>query len=223
MQVEQRTRSFLGASSAKSIVTSPPPTVATKRVSSIAISSYALALDAQGAATVAGATGSTAFPTTPGAYDTSVNGVSDAFVTRLDLLPTGVSAFGRSSPGCTGPLAISVTSMPRVGNASFALTCGNAPPNASGLLALAAAGLATPIPVLGVEFWLDPFSAFFATFGASSDARGACEFGLPIPNQPWFARRRLFVQFFWGGPTSPPPCPPLGLSASNALEITIQP
>ncbi len=184
----------------------------------------ALALDAQGTATIAGRTSSADSPTTPGAFDTSYNdGGADAFVTRLDMLPTGVAAFGRSSPGCTGPLAISVTSMPRVGNTAFALTCGNAAPNAMGLLALAAAGLATPIPVLGVDLWLDPFSAFFVTFGANSDARGACEFALPIPNQPWFARRRLFAQFVWAGPTSPPPCPPLGLSASNALDITIQP
>ncbi len=51
---------------------------------------YALALDAQGAATVAGDTESTNFPTTPGAFDTSHNGgFSDAFITRLS--PTGSS------------------------------------------------------------------------------------------------------------------------------------
>ncbi len=41
-------------------------------------------------------------------------------------------ANGRSSPGCKGPVPISVTSMPKIGNANFALTCGNAPPNATG-------------------------------------------------------------------------------------------
>ena len=36
---------------------------------------------------------STNFPTTSGAFDTTFNGgPDDAFVTRLDMLPTGVSA-----------------------------------------------------------------------------------------------------------------------------------
>ena len=47
----------------------------------------ALAIDAQGATTVAGYTSSLDFPTRPGAFDTTHNGSSDAFVTRL--LPTG--------------------------------------------------------------------------------------------------------------------------------------
>ena len=52
-----------------------------------------VALDAAGDAYVTGATynpfGGAAFPTTPGAYDTSQNGSSDVFVTELD--PTGSS------------------------------------------------------------------------------------------------------------------------------------
>ena len=48
---------------------------------------YAVALDATGAATVAGATSANNFPTTPGAFDTSYshsgNTIFDAFVTRL--------------------------------------------------------------------------------------------------------------------------------------------
>jgi hypothetical protein len=182
-----------------------------------------LALDTQGAVTVAGSTGSTDFPTTPGAFDTTHHGGNDVFITRLDLLPTGVAAFGRSSPGCTGPLAISVTSMPRVGNGSFALTCGNAPTSASGALVLAASGLTIPIPLLGVEVWLDPSGAFFVAFSARSNSLGASEFALPIPSDLSLIGQRLDAQFYWGGPTSPQPCPPQGLSASNALEITIQP
>jgi len=43
-----------------------------------------LALDASGNALVAGFTYSPDFPTTPGAYDTSFGGVSDAYVAKLD-------------------------------------------------------------------------------------------------------------------------------------------
>jgi len=77
--------------------------------------------------------------------------------------------------------------------------------------------------LLGVEVWLDPFSAFFVSFASSSNSLGASEFTLPIPNDPWLIAQRIDAQFFWGQTSAPPPCPPLGLSASNALDITIQP
>jgi hypothetical protein len=44
----------------------------------------ALALDASGAVVVGGNTSSADCPTTPGAYDTTHNGSSDAFVARLN-------------------------------------------------------------------------------------------------------------------------------------------
>jgi len=49
-------------------------------------SAYAIGLDPSGAATVAGIAVSD-FPTTPGAYDTTLDGLSDGFVTRLS--PSG--------------------------------------------------------------------------------------------------------------------------------------
>lgn len=53
-----------------------------------------IAVDSDGQAYVTGWTSSTNFPTTPGAYDTTFNGVADGFVTRLN--PTG-SALGYST------------------------------------------------------------------------------------------------------------------------------
>jgi Ca2+-binding RTX toxin-like protein len=49
----------------------------------------AIAVDSQGAAYATGVTNSTNFPTTAGAFDTSANGSTDPFVTKLD--PTGAS------------------------------------------------------------------------------------------------------------------------------------
>ena len=46
-----------------------------------------IAVDDAGAAYVAGFSGSLNYPTTPGSFDTTQNGGSDAFVTKLD--PTG--------------------------------------------------------------------------------------------------------------------------------------
>src|SRR5213075_137560 len=98
------------------------------------------------------------------------------------------------SPGCTGPLAIGVTSMPRVGNAAFAITCGNAAPNTPGLIAFASAALPSPATLLGVGVWIDPLS-LLATATVSSNPIGACEVPLPIPAVPAFAGARLFSQF----------------------------
>ncbi len=50
---------------------------------------FAVVTDATGAATVAGATGSTDFPTTPGAHGTTLQGGNDGFIARLD--PSGSS------------------------------------------------------------------------------------------------------------------------------------
>jgi hypothetical protein len=183
----------------------------------------ALSVGASGAVTIAGYTFSSNYPTTAGTWDTTFNGDIDVFVTRLDMLPTGASPFGTSTLGCVGPLAIGVTSWPEVGNATFALTCGNAPASATGLLAISDAGLARPVSIFGAQVWIDLASPAFFTVFVSSNAVGAAVVPIPIPNLPALAGAQAYIQFFWAGPTSPPPCPPLGVSASSALAITVQP
>ncbi|HKB16126.1 MAG TPA: hypothetical protein VKF62_08670, partial [Planctomycetota bacterium] len=132
-----------------------------------------LAVDGTGAATVAGATVAASFPTTNGAYDTVYGGGSDGFVTRLDLLPAGAVKFGDSTPGCAGPLAIGVNSMPQVGNAGFALRCSSAPVTSSGVIGLSTAGLATPLAISGLAVWIDPNAPGFFAAPVASDAFGA--------------------------------------------------
>jgi len=151
-----------------------------------------------------------------------MNSTSDSFITRVDLLPDGVAMFGGSSPGCTGPLAASVTSMPHLGNQAFSLICGNAPPNSLGVVALAGAGLGMPVSALGVQVWVDPLR-LWALPTVISNGLGAAELLLPVPQDPALVGGRIFAQFFWLGPGAPAPCPPLGLSASNGLQITILP
>ncbi|MEI2688932.1 MAG: SBBP repeat-containing protein [Anaerolineae bacterium] len=51
---------------------------------------YAIALDGAGNAYVTGETWSSNFPTTPGAFDTSHNGNSDAFVVKLNPAGSGL-------------------------------------------------------------------------------------------------------------------------------------
>ena len=45
---------------------------------------FGIAVDGAGSAYVTGGTSSADFPTTPGAFDTTLNGGGDAFVTKLD-------------------------------------------------------------------------------------------------------------------------------------------
>jgi hypothetical protein len=72
-------------------------------------SPVAIKLDSVGSAYVAGATTSRDFPTTPGAYSNSLNGVADAYLVKLNAMGTRLvfsTLFGASgSDGC-GDLAL---------------------------------------------------------------------------------------------------------------------
>ena len=183
----------------------------------------ALAVDALGTVTVGGTTRSQDMPTTPGAWSTNhSNGNYIGFVARLDLLPTGASAFGASSPGCAGPLPITVTAMPRVGNTAFELMSARAAPNTIGVFAAATARLPTPLSILGVDIWIDPTSQLVATT-IFSDALGIGRVAIPIPNNPALAGQQFFMQLLWSSPATAPACPSLGWSATPALDIVIQP
>jgi len=175
-------------------------------------------------ATFGGSTSSTNLPTTVGAFDTTFNGGNDGFVTELDMLPTGVTSVGFSTPGCAGSLAMNVNSIPNIGNAGFALTCGNAPPNnTAGFVVLGRSLFSPPFVTGGVTLFPDP--ALGGLFGVSSDAIGSADYVFPIPNDVTLIGVVFFAQFAWtSGPTTPsPPCPVTGNSASNALQIVIQP
>lgn len=137
-------------------------------------------------------------------------------------LPAGVTVFGNSSPGCSGPLAIAVNSMPQVGNGGFAMGRSNAPPNAPGLTAIASARLQTPTAVLAVDVWIDP-ATLLVPWTTNSNAVGTANVPLAIPSTPALAGLRFFTQFFWPVLSTPLPCPAFGLAASNALDVTIQP
>jgi Beta-propeller repeat len=65
----------------------------------------AIAVDAAGSAYVTGQTQSVDFPTTPGAFDTSLNGCCDAFVTKLELPAPAVTVLIDIKPGSdTNPI-----------------------------------------------------------------------------------------------------------------------
>ena len=170
---------------------------------------------------VGGTTASNLFPTTTGAFDRDYNGSGDAFISHLDLLPTGVATFGASTPGCAGPVWIGAIAMPAAGSTGFTLTSTNGPPGALGVACLGAGALTAPLPILGAGLWINPAPPFMA-LPSATNARGSAELNLPIPaGVP--AGISLAAQFLWFGPAAPPPCPAQGVSASDALLFTILP
>jgi hypothetical protein len=64
------------------------------------------------------------------AFDTTFGGHSDGYLTKLSMLPMGVSRYGNSTEGCAGFLAMGATAMPRIGK-PFSMTCSNAPPSST--------------------------------------------------------------------------------------------
>ena len=178
----------------------------------------AIAVDSLGSVVIATHSDSLNYPVTPGAFQSTLAGGLDAVVTRLDMLPAGVSKFGTSTPGCLGPLAAGVTSMPQAGSEDFAVTCTAAPLGSThGLLALSLVSLPEPQAALGTQLWLDT-THLFALVPAKSVGAGFSTVGLRIPGGPAAVGLSAFAQFFWKDP-----CGPAGWSASNALQIVVQP
>jgi hypothetical protein len=177
-----------------------------------------VALTSDGSAVFAGNASTSDFPTTVDALQSAYGfGGSDGFVAKLDLLPTGASRFGSSTPSCQGPIWIGVTKMPVQGDPTFALTSSGSPPSAIGFLAAGTGAIPSGIPLLGLQVYLDPTQPFFL-LGATSDALGWCERGFPLP--PGTQGLAAYFQFAWLNTAS---CGGLGtLSASNALAVTVQ-
>jgi hypothetical protein len=159
------------------------------------------------------------FPVTPGTLSTSLQGASDVAVAVLHLLPTGVATLGTSTPGCSGPLVFGVTAMPQVASEVFALNCTGAPATSPrGLLLISLGALATPVKAGGVDLYLDPAS-LLVLLPLTSDAYGYTELPLRVPTDPATAGLHAAAQVVWRDPCAQPG----PFSASQALEITIQP
>jgi hypothetical protein len=178
---------------------------------------WGIALGPEGEAVVVSQTRSTDYPTTSGAFDTTASALSDACVTKLDMLPTGVSKYGVSTPGCKGKIAIGVTAMPKVLVPGFALTSTNGPTGGPpGLLVLGLGGLQTSIKAKGAQMWIDPALPFLM-LPVTANNVGFTLVSLPIPHGV-SAGLTVYAQFFWKDP-----CGSGGWAASNALSITTQP
>lgn len=174
---------------------------------------FGVAVAATGDVLVTGLTYAGDFPATRGAYV----GAGDGFVVATDLLPAGTRRFGAATAGCAGLPVIGALSVPRVGNAGFALGCAHAPALGTGAVALSLGRLQAPLVVLGAALWVDPFAPTDVPSSAA-DAHGGAELGLAVPADPRLIGGSVHAQFLWLDG-----CAPGGISASNALTVTIWP
>jgi hypothetical protein len=167
--------------------------------------------------TLLGGRGASPEMPTPGVFNSTLRGINDAFVARMDLLPTGVNRYGTSSGACRGPIVMDVTRMPAAGALDFTMVCSAAPPLAVGWLLLGIAADPLGTPVLGARLHVSPAN-FVLPLQVRCSATGFAAVRLPL-DRTWRGAR-IFAQFLWLNPSN---CPGTGpLSSSNALEVTVQ-
>ncbi len=134
------------------------------------------------------------------------------------LAVSGVSAFGTSTPGCQGPLAIAVDSAPRLGNADFGVLVGNAAPSMPGFVAVSDQMLAQPISMSGALAFIDLGSPSLITQLFATNAQGVATSDFSIPSAPGLLGMTAFLQAAVGDA-----CAPAGIAATKALAISFLP
>lgn len=132
--------------------------------------------------------------------------------------PAGVRRVGVSSQACEGPIAAGVLGMPIEDDPDFAITCLNAPPDALGLLMIGAQSAPQGVPLLGAKGFVFPVVTGLLV---TSDGGGYTRLPALLPTG--FAGATFYVQFLWSATPECGAASPTGFSASDALEITIQP
>jgi len=130
---------------------------------------------------------------------------------------SGSSSYGGPTTSCAVPPDVSITCLPRVGNAAFALAGIGAPLNGGGVLLLSARALSAPIVFLGAAIWVDP-SAALVLIPCTASPLGSTRVPLPVPNNLALARSPLAAQFAWADA-----CGPSGLAATAGLAVGILP
>lgn len=147
------------------------------------------------------------------------NGAFDIFVS-VD----GLEAFGAGTPGCLGAHVITGTSVPKIGNADFAILNEKSPASALGLCLVAnAQDPAGSDPfAIGVALHVDPLSATeFLGLDAFASGLGIATCAAPIPANPLLAGSSWYAQAIW--PWTTCSLPPFSLSSTPGLRITVAP
>jgi hypothetical protein len=169
-----------------------------------------LARHGDGLVTVAGISDA-ALWTTAGALQPQPNGMLEAYVSTIDLLPADTRRIGTSSPGCRGPVWLQVNSNPAPGNSAFEVIGNGAPLRQPGAFVLGTTLLAPPLQILNAQLHVVPA----LVLPDMSDVHGAWRMQLPLPST-LPPPPSVYLQWFFLEPAS---CASRPLSASHGLGI----
>lgn len=143
-------------------------------------------------------------------------------ITEVDYGGLGLFAYGAGTPGCDGPQVLYGLTAPKGGTTSFRLLCTNAPAFSLGLVLIGNAPDVIGTDVLGINvpLYIDIFaSTEFLTADIYSDGSGlSATAPLNIPAA--LTGQDFYAQALWYWTTCG--LPPLNLSGSNGLKLTIQ-
>ncbi len=164
--------------------------------------------------------------------DLNNDGVDDIIVSSYVTQPggaiylvspivVGATPYGTGKAGCDGVETMLGNSVPHVGNAAFAVNCGDTPMNGAGFLLISATQDLAGTPALGIVLHVGLGGAILA-LPVTSNATGHAVMPLPIPADASLAGLSAYLQTIWAW--SPSVCSPssTGLSSSRGLALTIQ-
>jgi hypothetical protein len=162
-----------------------------------------------------------------GVPDTATGDGTGAIAILLSSKATipGVYPFGAGAPGCFGAHHLFAAGAPKI-HQTLTILCDHAAPLSLGLgLVADAKSLSGSSPFgLGIPLYVDLLAAqFLEALDIHADSGGASSIAIPVPNNPSLLGSHYTMQTIWV--TSTPGClpSPFGLSASNGLELVIQP
>lgn len=141
---------------------------------------------------------------------------------------TGLSSYGKGTPGCSGAITMGANIPPKINSFNFGLTCTNAPANSLGLGLIANAHNQMGMDALGLGILLhvDLLSASeLLAYNIISDASGMGYAPAAIPNNPAVVGSIYYSQSVWVEDPGFAVCSTAqyGLVSSRGLAITILP
>lgn len=128
---------------------------------------------------------------------------------------SGSIAFGYAS-GCNSNALAAVTAVPNVGNVAFGFAGTRAPAGPGGFLVLGLGAFPVPIPIFGIDLFVDP-TVLLLSFVTASNL-GTAQVGLPIPADPLLVGFTVCSQWLWLDASCPG-----GFSASNGIVTGVVP
>ncbi|MEZ5965850.1 MAG: hypothetical protein R3F56_18590 [Planctomycetota bacterium] len=144
---------------------------------------------------------------------------------RIDtrtLWPVGVDTYGIGTAGCDGVQHMFTSGAPTLVNPGFAALCDHVPAATPGVLLLGPTPdvIGTLFPSLGLRVHVG-LAGTLITLPMIALGNGLGRAPLPLPGNPTLRNARLYLQSAWPWGTA---CslPPLGLSASDGLELVLQ-